>query len=150
MKQRNQQLASAQEAEARATAKATALKDQLSALLAKSQPRPIRPADVSGIPSVTAKQIETFGGDLIGQRRQMACEFREISDAWVRQLLRDDSYVGLMVVDGKGTFFQYAFAKKDRYGKELVDLKRGTPIRLLGTVAKVGTRYVFLVDEIRR
>jgi len=108
------------------------------------------PAEVNGIRTVTAKEIETFGGDIVGQRRQMACRFIEVSDTWVRLLLRDDRYVGLMVTDEKGTIFQYSFAKKDKYGKELVDLKAGTGMRLIGTIAIVDATYVFLVEEIRR
>ena len=161
LKEREQQIATAKEAADRAAAQAKTVKENLDTLLAKKQgdaplaknkggARPAMPAEVAGIPTVTAKEIETFGGDLVGQRRQMACRFNEVSDAWVRILLNDNRYVGLLVTDEKGTFFQYCFAKKDKYGKELVDLKVGTGMRLIGAVARVKTEYVFLVDEILR
>jgi hypothetical protein len=54
------------------------------------------------------------------------------------------------VEDSQGTFFQYAFAIKAKYGRDLVEMKKDVVVRLVGTINRVGSTFVFLVDEIRR
>jgi hypothetical protein len=99
---------------------------------------------------VTAKEIETFGNEMQGQRREMACKFSQVSDTWVQLLLRDNRFVGVMVEDSNGDLFQYAFASKEKYGRELIKMKRGDSLRLVGKVQKVGSTYVFMIEEIRK
>lgn len=113
----------------------------------------------AGIPSskkghstseVTAKEIETFGEKLTGQRCELVCKFRDVSDTWVKLLLNDDSYVGIFVTDSKGVYFQYAFADKEKYARQLIQMKKNEPLRLIGKVEAVGSKYVLMVEEIRQ
>lgn len=105
-------------------------------------------ADLPNVRAVTTKEIETFGDTLTEQRLQMRGTFSEVSDTWVRLLLRDDRYVGFFIHDSKGELFQYAFANKEKYAHALLSLTRGDPILLMGSVAKVDSRFVFIADQI--
>src|SRR5262249_42092051 len=69
------------------------------------------PADAR---SVTAKEIETFGGELLGQRCAMDGTFVEVDNGWVELLLQDRRYVGVFMEDSRGKLFQYAFADKSK------------------------------------
>lgn len=99
---------------------------------------------------VTSKEIETFGNELLGKLVEIACKFSEVSDVWVRNLLRDDRFVGIMVDDSDNNYFQYVFANKKKYGRTLLQMKKGDRLRLIGKVQRVEDRYVFMVEEIRR
>ncbi len=99
---------------------------------------------------VTAKEIEIFGKDLQGKKVQMTATFFEVNDTWVRLILNDDRFVGLFVNDSKGDLFQFAFASKEKYGRTLLQMKRGDKMLLTGTVRSVDGRYVLLVDDIQR
>jgi len=112
-------------------------------------------------PEVTAKEIETFGKELVDKRREMVCKFINVSDTWVRQLMKDDRLVGFTVKDRKGDFFQYVFADKEKYGRDLVKMERGTSLRLIGTIEdrryvvepnppSDTPHYVFMVEEISK
>jgi ribosomal protein L37AE/L43A len=100
--------------------------------------------------NVTAKEIETFGNELQGKHVQMTAKFVEVSDTWVRLKLKDNSFVGLYFKDSNGDLFQFAFASKEKYGRTLLQMKKGADMRLTGTVRSIGGTYVFLVDEIQR
>ena len=100
--------------------------------------------------NVTAKEIETFGNELQGKHVQMTAKFVEVSDTWVKLKLKDNSFVGLWVKDSNGDLFQFAFASKEKYGRTLLQMKKGADMRLTGTVRSIGGTYVFLVDEIQR
>jgi hypothetical protein len=99
---------------------------------------------------VTAKEIEIFGKDLLGKRCHMNCKFEEVSDTWVKLLLRDESFVGIYVRDSKDTLFQYAFANKKKYGRDLLKMTKGDRLCLIGTVESVESTYVFMVEEIEK
>ena len=99
---------------------------------------------------VTAKEIETFGKNLQGKVVQMTATLCEVSDTWVRLKLEDDRAVGLYVWDSKGDLFQYAFASKEKYGRALLQLKKGDKMLLTGTVRSVDETYVLMVHNIQR
>jgi len=105
-------------------------------------------SEKTGIKTATVKEIETFGNDMLGQHVQMMCEFREVSNTWVRLLLRDESYIGFDVRDVNGDLFQFAFASKATYGRDLLKLKRGDRIRLIGEIKRVENEFVLIADEI--
>ncbi|MFM7168504.1 MAG: hypothetical protein ACKO3T_24945, partial [Planctomycetaceae bacterium] len=97
---------------------------------------------------VTAKEIETFGKDFQGKKIQMTATLSEVSDLWVKLKLKDDRFVGLFVEDSKGDLFQYAFATKEKYGRTLLQMKKGDRMLLTGTVRSVDGTYVLLVETI--
>lgn len=99
---------------------------------------------------VTAKEIQTFGEELQGEKVKMTATLHELDDQWVRLKLKDDRFVGFFVHDSKGDLFQYAFASKEKYGRTLLQMSRGEPMLLTGTVRSVGGTYVLLVDDIQR
>ena len=47
--------------------------------------------------AVTAKEIETFGEELVGKKCQMACIFNKLDDGWVRLKLHDPSFIGVYI-----------------------------------------------------
>ena len=87
--------------------------------------------------AVTAKEIETFGKNLIDKRCQIDCKFVKVSDSWVNLLLKDDKFVGIYLEDSKGVYFQFAFANKEKYGRDFLKMDMGEKLRLIGTVKEV-------------
>jgi hypothetical protein len=98
--------------------------------------------------NVTAKEIEIFGNDLQGKSIEMIAKFDEVSDTFVRLMLKDNNFVGFRVIDSKGNLFQFAFANKEKYGRTLLQMKNGDDMRLTGRVREIDTQYVFLVETI--
>ncbi len=103
---------------------------------------------------VTAKEIETFGKELVGKPCVMRCKFQMVSDTWVRNLLRDDRFVGFFVIDSKGEQFQFVFADKEKHGRKLIAMNRGENLLLIGKVQTVESSvrtkyYAFMVEEIQ-
>lgn len=103
----------------------------------------------SGEKEVTAKEIETFGNELLDKPCEMVCTLDEVSNTWVRLWLEDAGVVGLFVTDDKGDLFQHVFANKSRFGDKLKMMRKGDSLRLIGTVKRVKKNYVFMVDDIR-
>ena len=64
--------------------------------------------------------------------------------------MHDNRFVGVIVYDSNDVFFQYVFANKEKYGRALLQMKKGDLLRLIGKVQKVEDIYVFMVEEIRR
>jgi hypothetical protein len=102
------------------------------------------------VEEVTAKRIEVFGDKLNGERRAMSCTLVRVTNTWVDILLKDSSYVGVYVKDMEGGHFQYGFAKKDKFGEELLKMKSGDRMRIIGTIQKVGFEYGIIIDAIER
>ena len=102
------------------------------------------------VEEVTAKRIEVFGDKLNGERRAMSCTLVRVTNTWVDILLKDSSYVGVYVKDMEGNHFQYGFAKKDKFGEELLKMKSGDRMRIIGTIQKVGFEYGIIIDAIER
>ena len=48
---------------------------------------------------VTAKEIQTFGEELQGEKVKMTATLHELDDQWVRLKLKDDRFVGFFVHD---------------------------------------------------
>jgi hypothetical protein len=100
----------------------------------------------------SADEIQTFGRDMLGQRRELAGRFSSVHDTWVRLWGLGEGYVGVSILDRRGNLFQFAFADKAQHGRELLAFRKGEPIRLVGTVRQVEERerYVLMVEEVRR
>jgi hypothetical protein len=102
------------------------------------------------IEEVSAKEIEVNGKELEGQRRAMTCSFVEVKNVWVDLLLKDSDYVGVFVRDSKGELFQYGFADKAKFGKQLLNMKRGDKMRLIGKIKQVDVKFGFMIEDIQK
>jgi hypothetical protein len=139
----SRELVLARTEQARAKEATRRLEEQLAAI---KNPKPVVVG--GGLRMVTPKEIETFGEDLLRQPCQMVCVFLKLDDTWVRLLLADDRYVGIYLEDSNGQLFQYAFAKKDAYGRKLLNLARGTEVLLTGNIRRINDTFAFFADEI--
>lgn len=106
--------------------------------------------EVPKIEETTAKEIEVYGKELEGKQRMITGKFVQVSNTWVELLLKDDSYVGFYVTDGKGALFQYSYAKKDKFGKLLLDLNRNDKLQISGRIQKVDICYSLMIEEIKK
>ena len=106
------------------------------------------------VPEVTAKQIEVMGSRWAGRRVRMSnCYFLGV-DTWFVEYLEDaladdpppggvqpepepEGWVGFYFDDQRGDVVQYGYAAMERFGDQIVALKRGSRIRVAGVVVRM-------------
>jgi len=99
---------------------------------------------------VTAKEIEVFKSELRGIPAQMTGKFKAVSQTWVNISFGSKSnWIGFNIDDKNGNFFQYAIADKQKFSGILLNLKRNSPITLIGKVENYAGTTFFEVQEIQ-
>jgi uncharacterized FlaG/YvyC family protein len=118
------------------------------ARIAQKQREEEQTSNKAGLKTTNAKEIDTFGEDMLGQTVQMMCTFIEVNNIHVRYSIKDDDYVGFVIDDENGVSFHHLVADKAKYGRDLLKLKRGAKMRLVGKIKQVGRLYYFFVEQI--
>lgn len=83
---------------------------------------------------VTAKQMEVFGPEMVGQNVCMTGEFKEISQTWPDMYDLSEAMIGFFMDDSEGDLFQFAVADKATFAKTLFQFRKGDTIRACGKI----------------
>ncbi len=156
IKERDEKINAARLGEAEANAKLKAAESKLRATpanardaSAKQREQRLRNLERPQIQVVTAKEIETFGENLVRKRVQMTCTFDELFDIYAKHF-GAEVYAGIQVHDIKNDNFFAVIVKKESFGKKLLDLKQGDSLCLVGTIVHEGRNYFFFAEEIHQ